>query len=543
MLQKMGVYVSYNSWNDISSYLSFHNNVYEYIFVSRFHLMNSLYDTIRRVCPKSKLVYVTHDLHSLREERQNKILNVKNDKLKTKEVNLIKRCDLVLISSSYEYELLKNITNDMLFPILYESVDLKICKTAREKYGFYFIGSCHDPNIDAVEYFLENVYHKILKIQNIPFYIVGSCCSKISPQYKKLYENHIHLIEYITDMEFINFSNHVRMCLIPLRFGAGVKGKLLQAMNHCIPTISTSIGVEGTSFQDMRDVIVMDVDNPDYVSQFVFYYNNVELLDKIALNGKRNFEENYSTTHGEKYTKAMLEILDNKELVLKPKICVIFNTYNKPEVIKLLKTYLESMEGTAEFEYHLVINGPCKLDDSFDHFNPMEGDNTMNEFSGIQKCLDMLRTTKKVEEYDSFILCNDTISTHFPLAFFYTISKDEIDITCRNRYVVGWIDSFGESYSVDNFTIKAWYRTFFVMINAGIMRDINYKFWNYRLEDIYEYGKLKINIDPKMKENIDKILGNDRYKNRTDLDKKFCCIMNEYRFSYEITSITHSLFL
>jgi hypothetical protein len=260
-------------------------------------------------------------------------------------------------------------------------------------------------------------------------------------------------------------------------------------------------------------------------------------LDKLALNVKRNFEENYSLNQGDKYTTNLIEILDNRENVRKPKVCVIFNTFNKPEVIKLLKTYLSSMEGNAEFEYYLVNNGMTVLDNSFDEFNPMDGDNTMNEFSGIQKCLDMLQSTKRVEEYDSFILCNDTISFHFPLSFFYNISREEIDITCRNRYVVGCVDSFGESYSVDNFTMRDWYRAFFVMINAGIMRDINYKFWNYRLGDVFDDGKLKLKIDPELKKKIDKILGDERYKNRTDMDKKFCCIMNEYRFSHEIRSL------
>lgn len=547
MLQKMGVYVNYNSWNNISSYLSVHNNVYDFIFVSRFDLMNSLYDTIRQFCPTSKLVYLTHDLHSMRLERQMQLSTAKDfnvklkiDTIKLKELNLIKRCDYALISSSHEYDMLINqerVTNAMLFPILYESVCPRETKPLKDKHGFYFIGSCHDPNIDAMNYFLAEVYHKILQIEEIPFYIIGSCSTKISPDLKAVYKNHIHLIEHMTDREFVNFSNYVRLCLIPLRYGAGVKGKLIQASNHSLPIITTSIGVEGTNFQNKEDVMVLDFDDCDYATKFVSIYNDVNLLDKLAVNAKQKFEEEYSLTRGKDYMENLITNLDKKPLCSRPKVCVIFNTYNKPEVVKLLKTYLNSMSGNVSFEYYLVNNGNCVLDDSFTEFNPMIGDNTMNEFSGIQKCLNMLVESKQVEKYDSFILCNDTISSNFPLSFLYTISRDEIDLTCRNRYVVGCIDSFGESYSVDNFTFKDWYRAFFVMINADIMQDINYKFWHYRLEDVFEDGKLKLKVDTDLKEKIDKFLKDDRYKHRTDLDKKFCCIMNEYRYSHELRKI------
>ena len=73
------------------------------------------------------------------------------------------------------------------------------------------------------------------------------------------------------------------------------------------------------------------------------------------------------------------------------------------------------------------------------------------------------------------------------------------------------------------------------MINAEIFKDMNYEFFYYQLEDVFfEDEKLKINIDIELKKELDKILSAERYKGRADLNKKYCCIFNEFRFSHEI---------
>ena len=542
-LQKMGVYVNYNSFNDVDAYLSINCNVYDSIFVCRFDGINEIYDKIRNYCPQSKLVYVTIDLHSLRINRLCEIAkkddfntNLMNESLKLKELSYIKRSEYALITSTFEQDHLKSesINNSLLFPIFYDQIISKPRLSAATN-GFYFIGSSHPPNVDAVNYFLKYIYHQIIKIQSIPFYIFGSCLKGVLSELLHPYGNLITTKDSISDEELLVLLSEMRINLIPLRFGAGVKGKLLQSLNNRIPTITTSIGLEGTVFQDKKHLLELNLSDPDYVSKFISYYNNTELLDKISFCGKEKFDECYSLEKVNNYMTDLLQKLELKKIIMKPKICVIFNTFDKPEIIKCLKYFLESIDGNVTFDYFLVNNGEKPLDETYDEFNPMIGDNTMNEFSGMQKCINMLISKNLISKYASFILCNDTISLHYPLSFIYTISKADIDIVCRNRYVIGNLDSFGKTYTLDNFKFINWYRAFFVMINAEIFKDMNYEFFYYQLEDVFfEDEKLKINIDIELKKELDKILSAERYKGRADLNKKYCCIFNEFRFSHEI---------
>lgn len=547
ILQKMGVYVNYNSFNDVTAYLSVNCNVYENIFVCRFNVMNEIYDKIRNYCSQSKIIYVTVDLQSLRTsrfyelvKRQDFDANLMQDTLKLKELSYIKRCDYALVVSTFEQSYLRNegINNFILFPICYEKEFVKQ-RLSEKTDGFYFIGSRHDPNIDAVNYFLKYIYHQILKIQSIPFYIFGSCVKGIVPDLLKPYGNLIKGTEYISDEDLKTFLNGVRLNIIPLRFGAGVKGKLLQSLNLGIPTITTDVGVEGTVFEDQKHLFILNLDDENYASKFVSIYNNIDLLDRISQHGKEAFDTNYSLEKGNDYMLQLLTKLEKKEIIVKQKICVIFNTFDKPEIIKSLKNYLQSIDGNTLFDFFLVNNGEKVLDSTFDEFNPLQGDNSTNEFSGIQKCINMLIDTHKISDYHAFIFCNDTIALHFPLSFMYTVSKAEIEIVCRNRYAMGCVDSFNKNFQLDNFTLKEWYRAFFIMLNANVFKEMNYKYLYYKVENVYENEDFKIHVDEHLKMELKKILSTERYKNRNDLNKKYTCIFNEYRLSYEIQKKLH----
>ena len=111
-----------------------------------------------------------------------------------------------------------------------------------------------------------------------------------------------------------------------------------------------------------------------------------------------------------------------------------------------------------------------------------------------------------------------------------------IDIVSRKRTIKGHIDSFGKEMSLDNFKFDSWYRTFFIIINKDLFRDMNYKFMNYTLEDVYDGDTMKINIDPELMHFLKDWLTQERYKG-ADVRKKFCCIANEFRFSNEIRKI------
>jgi glycosyltransferase involved in cell wall biosynthesis len=313
-LQSMGVYVAHTTLS-VKDYLAINCNVYDIIFVSRIREIKSFYDDIRLYCPKAKLVFNTVDLNFIRNKRENELTCINEqtiDPVEIDEISYIQRCDLALVVSDYEYTYLKKKNIDVVhFPICYQLSNLT---RETDTSGLYFIGSRHTPNIDAINYFLKYIYGSILEIQNVPMYIFGECCMGIEPVLVEKYKGNITVINSIEDDVLAVFLKRVRVNLAPMRYGAGVKGKLLQASNNGVPSISTSIGIEGTEFKHMKDVLVLNIDDEDYAQKFVSYYNDTALLTNIAENARETFRSNYSLESGNTHMIKLNERLEKIQI-------------------------------------------------------------------------------------------------------------------------------------------------------------------------------------------------------------------------------------
>ena len=114
---------------------------------------------------------------------------------------------------------------------------------AKEREGILFIGGfSHAPNVDAALWFGKEIYPEILKRQNITFYIVGS---NAPDEVKNLNTTGIKYKGFVSEHELCDLYQKVRIVVVPLRYGAGIKGKVVDAMYQEVPIISTSVGIEG----------------------------------------------------------------------------------------------------------------------------------------------------------------------------------------------------------------------------------------------------------------------------------------------------------
>lgn len=211
-------------------------------------------------CPKALRILDTEDLHFLRkvrhqqfkkgEEFNNEAL-LKSDDTK-REIASILRCDLSLIISTFEMDLLTSvfkIDENLLYylPFLLDKIDedsIKNWKSFEEREHFVFIGNYyHKPNVDAVITLKKYIWKSIrTKLPNAEMHIYGAY---VNQQIQQLYnEKEGFLIK-----GFIEDSNQVisnaKVLLAPLNFGAGIKGKLTEAMQCGTPSVTTTIGAEG----------------------------------------------------------------------------------------------------------------------------------------------------------------------------------------------------------------------------------------------------------------------------------------------------------
>lgn len=211
---------------------------------------------ITQQCPEALKILDTEDLHFLRKAREEAVktnvpieeANIFSNMAK-REVASIFRCDLSLIISNYEMELLQEIfkvPSDILYylPFLIEKSPMQAnCTSFQERKNFIAIGNLlHAPNVDSVLE-LKKMWPTIRKkLPQSELHIYGSYAPQQIVQLHKPTEG--FLIKGWTDDLESTFKNY-RLQLAPLRFGAGLKGKLVDAMRLGLPSITTQVGAEG----------------------------------------------------------------------------------------------------------------------------------------------------------------------------------------------------------------------------------------------------------------------------------------------------------
>ena len=217
---------------------------------------------VREAYPLTIHILDTEDLHFLREARSilleskstSDMLHYDNQ-ITHRELASIYRSDISLIISRFEMNLLETtfaVDKKLIFFLPMLSDDTNSTYTINsfeEREGFMFIGNfLHAPNWDAVLYLKNEIWPRLsLLCSTASLHIYGAYASQKVFQLNQPRERFfVHgRAEDLTD----TYNKH-RVMLAPLRFGAGVKGKLLDAMNHQLPSVTTTIGAESLGNSD-----------------------------------------------------------------------------------------------------------------------------------------------------------------------------------------------------------------------------------------------------------------------------------------------------
>lgn len=223
----------------------------KYVFINRPNIANIYVDFIKEKT-RAKIVVYGHDLHFLRLYRQYEVTNDKealkeSDMYKQIEMNLPYKVDLVGYPSNIEVEMLSELVssdNIKYFPLwFYEDIDFPKINTNPENSILFVGGFNHSPNRDGIVWFVKKVLpHLRAKGIDVDIYIVGSNPTKDIIQ---LQGDNVHVTGYVSDEELKRLYNMCKMAILPLRYGAGMKGKLLEALCYGKAVISTSVGIEG----------------------------------------------------------------------------------------------------------------------------------------------------------------------------------------------------------------------------------------------------------------------------------------------------------
>ena len=294
ILEKMGIEVLYGPYyaNNYKTWLKNNGQYFDYVFFNRPHITTKFIDVVKECCLKAKYIYYGADLHFLRTQREYEITGDKNsllesEKWKKIEMDIYKKVDLIYYPSIVERDIVKSIDSNLnvktLQAYFFHNIEANYNPTKRK--NILFVGGFrHGPNYDGVCWFVNEIFPKILeKDKNVVFNIVGS----YPPQeLLNLESKNIHVLGFVTDEELDKIYSQVKIMVAPLRYGAGIKGKVIEAMSKGVPVMTTDIGAEGI------DNTALAVDNT-FESLSELYHNNKKLenLSKLEIEFIKN---NYS---------------------------------------------------------------------------------------------------------------------------------------------------------------------------------------------------------------------------------------------------------
>lgn len=287
------------------------------VLFDRFMMEEQFSWRVEKQCPAALRILETVDLHCLRYARHQAVKNNKdannpeninyNNDIAVREIASILRCDLSLLMSEVEVKILKDIyqvDEDLLLylPFMYDSLDknevIKKWPVFAQRKNFTTIGNFrHEPNWDSILYLKNEIWPLIRKkLKNAELHIYGSYLPKKAQQLHN--EKQGFLIKGWAD-DAIETISQYRICLSPLRFGAGMKGKLADAMLSGTPSITTSMGAE--SMQGGYDWPGFVYDTPEEIanSAIELYQDEKVWLEKQQ-NGITIVNNVFNKTENEK---------------------------------------------------------------------------------------------------------------------------------------------------------------------------------------------------------------------------------------------------
>jgi GT2 family glycosyltransferase len=290
VLQQLGIEViygtpqRYNLEEKLIKYLPLIDGVW----LCRPELCDKYMDLIR-LKTKVPIIYDTIDLHFLRLKRQKDYLDPSYqntswswETYQKLELNYANQAEATVVVTEDEKQVLSSlgVKNVWVIPNIHEEIYLSEKVAFDQRSGLVFIGSYnHPPNIDAVKWLCLEIMPLVWASR--PDITVNLLGSNLKDEVKELASDKVVVTGYVPEVE--PYFQKSRVFVAPLRFGAGMKGKIGQSLSLGLPTITTRIGAEGMGLIDHQDVLIADTAE-EFAQAVIELYDNRELWQKLADN-------------------------------------------------------------------------------------------------------------------------------------------------------------------------------------------------------------------------------------------------------------------
>ncbi len=270
---------------------------FDAVLVCRHYVAREFLPLLRRHAPQARIVFDTVDLHYLRERRGAELagdaaLARAAERTRALELDVIARSDMTLVVSQAERELLAHDAPAAQVDVLSNLHRLGSAGRAfAQRRDLVFVGGFrHPPNVDAVRWFVQDVFPLVRAAEpDVRFHCIGG---HVPPAVQALgTQPNVVIHGHVPDID--PYLEGCRVALAPLRFGAGVKGKVNLSMAHGQPVVATATAVEGMHLRDGHDVLVAD-DAAGFAAAVLRLYRDEALWQALAEHGRENVRAHFS---------------------------------------------------------------------------------------------------------------------------------------------------------------------------------------------------------------------------------------------------------
>jgi GT2 family glycosyltransferase/glycosyltransferase involved in cell wall biosynthesis len=281
----------------VEDYLKKHGDQYDVITLCRHYIAIQHTATVRAVNPGAQIWFDTIDLHYLRSRRQFALDNKKSTQDRAElayreEMSVIADSDVILVVSDIEAEeLAKEAPSARVAVVsnIHEISEVKAERQGRE--GVVFVGGFqHPPNIDAVEFYAKEIWPLFREqCPGVPTYIIGS---RMPDGLRKLGESHgLNMLGFVEDL--MPYYTGSVLSIAPLRYGAGVKGKVNEALSFGLPVVGTSAALEGMGLEHGRQAMLADSAKA-FAAAMAEAYSNQALWNALSENGQHSLQDRFT---------------------------------------------------------------------------------------------------------------------------------------------------------------------------------------------------------------------------------------------------------
>ncbi len=305
-LELLGVEVV--TGEDIGRHLSAIGTMADFILLSRPDVFAQMVSTALALLPTVPLVFDMVDAHALRLRRSAVLLGrpeleVEADRYQRIEARAARISDVVVTVSQEETEFITGVAKAPLRTVCIPTVHFAQSQGPgfEGRTGLLFVGGFeHPPNVDAALYLVHEVLPMIrCRISGVQLILAGS---RPPPVITELRVDGVTVTGWLPDLRPLYYR--ARVSVAPMRFGAGVKGKIGEALSFGLPTITTTLGIEGMNVLPGRDILIGDTPE-QFADRVAEAYLSRPVWDGLRMHGAQAIDQQF----GREATNARIDEL------------------------------------------------------------------------------------------------------------------------------------------------------------------------------------------------------------------------------------------